>query len=102
MLEAQSKWKIEKSISLGDLITVAFVFISAAVYVSKNETDKVQLAARLDAESKTFQTYVQTQATVDLKQDISRDDLKRDLLTRFNAMDTKLDNITFYLLKGKQ
>lgn len=95
------KWKIEKSVSLGDLITVALVFVSAAMYIGKNETDKVQIAARIEAEAKTFQTYIQTQNNVDMKQDLQREDLKRDLLTRINAMDTKLDNITFYLLKGK-
>ena len=102
MAETNSpKWKIEKSISLGDLITVALVFVSAAMYIGKNETDKAQMILRAEAESKTFQTYVQTQGNADLKQDLQRDDLKRDLLTRVNAMDTKLDNITFYLLKGK-
>ena len=96
-----NKWKIERSISLGDLVTVALVFVSAAVYVSKNETDKVHLGAKIEAEVKTFQTYVQTQQSVDMRQDLQRDDLKRDVLTRINAMDTKLDNLTFYLLKGK-
>ena len=97
-----SRWKVEKSVSLGDLITVAMVFISAAVYISRNETDKERLGMSIEASGRTFQTYVQTQANTDMKQDLQRDDLKRDLITRMNSVDTKLDNITFYLLKGKQ
>lgn len=95
-------WEVVKSVSLGDLITLVMVFISAAVYIARNEEDKTRLGLNLEASNKTFQTYVQTQATIDTKQDIQRDDLKRDLLTRMTSVDTKLDNITYYLMKGKQ
>lgn len=94
-------WQVIKSVSLGDLITVAMVFISAAVYISRNEEDKTRLALNQEAANKAFQTHVQTQVSVDTRQDTQRDDLKRDMIARLNSVDTKLDNITFYLLKGK-
>lgn len=95
------KWKIEKSVSLGDLVTIGLMFIAAATYVNKNETDKTHIAGRVEAESKASSTYAAVQAGVDARQDTQRDSARADITVKFNAIDAKLDNLTFYLLKGK-
>ena len=77
------------------------MFGAAATYISKNETDKTQLVARIESDSRMFVTYTQVQATTDARQDAQRESARADLATKFGSIDTKLDNLTFYLLKGK-
>ncbi len=75
-------WRVKKEISLGDLI--AFFCAVAAVVVAYFTMDKRLVVVEANA---------QNQTQIDRLQDNTRDELKREILTRLNRMEDKLDRV---------
>ncbi len=92
-----TRWKVEKSISIGDLVTLFLLFVSAASYVASNESDKQKIRGSQETLQSQVNQLAAAQTAIDRQQDNQRDDMKKDFTASVLRIEGNVQKLTEYI-----